>query len=141
MEAFLAVFPLGANAFCPCGIQDAGLSTCHGSWRTLHNLRAELKTHDPEQQRSYTLSAERLVACFPENLHHRLEGKPLRDLLATVQPAAELRARELGDFLALRFGLALLNVALLRPDVDHVLIVRHCHTQLRRVFLACLLRV
>merc|ERR1719444_47257 len=85
--------------------------------------------------------AECLVAGLSEDVHHRLEGEPLWDLLATAQPAAELRAGKLGDLLALLLGLALLDVALLRTDIDHVLVVRHRHTQLRGVLLARLLRI
>merc|ERR1712087_808003 len=102
--------------------------------RRLFRTKQESKAGGP-------LSAESLVAGLPENINHRLEGEPLRDLLAAAQPAAELRAGKLRDLLALLLGLALLDVALLGPDVDHVLVVRHRHTQLRGVLLARLLCV
>mmetsp|Transcript_26259 Transcript_26259/g.40448 ORF Transcript_26259/g.40448 Transcript_26259/m.40448 type:complete len:407 (-) Transcript_26259:108-1328(-) len=86
-------------------------------------------------------SAEGLVPGGPEDIDHGPEGKPLGDLLATPQQAAELGARELGDLLALLLGHALLDIALLGANVDHVLVVRDRDAQLRGVLLARLLRV
>mmetsp|Transcript_100318 Transcript_100318/g.224045 ORF Transcript_100318/g.224045 Transcript_100318/m.224045 type:complete len:446 (-) Transcript_100318:868-2205(-) len=86
-------------------------------------------------------SAEGRVSSLPEDVDHRLEGKPLGDLLPGAQTAAELSAGELHDLLALLLGLALLDVAFLGADVDHVLVVCHSHTELRGVLLPSLLRI
>eukprot|EP00444_Apocalathium_aciculiferum_P047718 CAMPEP_0183498728 /NCGR_PEP_ID=MMETSP0371-20130417/1062_1 /TAXON_ID=268820 /ORGANISM="Peridinium aciculiferum, Strain PAER-2" /LENGTH=114 /DNA_ID=CAMNT_0025692325 /DNA_START=72 /DNA_END=414 /DNA_ORIENTATION=- len=81
------------------------------------------------------------VASLPEDVHHGLEGEPIGDVLAGTQASAELGARELDDLLARLLGHALRDVALILADVDHVLVVRHRHTELGGVLLAHLLRV
>mmetsp|Transcript_8559 Transcript_8559/g.20117 ORF Transcript_8559/g.20117 Transcript_8559/m.20117 type:complete len:309 (+) Transcript_8559:100-1026(+) len=103
-----------------------------------------LQTTDPEGAGTALrglYSAEGAVPSLPQDLHHGSEGKPLGDLLACAETAAELSAGELHYLLALLLGHALLHVALRLAHVDHVLVVRDCHAQLVGELLAHLLRV
>mmetsp|Transcript_5158 Transcript_5158/g.12805 ORF Transcript_5158/g.12805 Transcript_5158/m.12805 type:complete len:257 (-) Transcript_5158:1396-2166(-) len=88
-----------------------------------------------------SVSAESLVASLSQDLHNRLKRKPLGDLFVRTEPPAELGARKLHDLGATLLGDALLNVAFITADVNHVLVVDNVDSELGGVFFAHLLGV
>mmetsp|Transcript_133440 Transcript_133440/g.426588 ORF Transcript_133440/g.426588 Transcript_133440/m.426588 type:complete len:288 (-) Transcript_133440:659-1522(-) len=116
-------------------------SSCMAGFRSRDSRGLALNTHAGGKLKNENVSAESAVAGLAQNVHDGLEGKPLRDVLASPEEAAELSTGEFGDLLALALGDALLNVALVWSNIDHVLIVGDGHAELRREFLASLLRI
>jgi hypothetical protein len=95
--------------------------------------------HNTEGKKKCLLSLL-LELLLTENLNNRLEGEPLRDVIATAQHLPELGARELLLVEALSLGLLSSDVALLL-GVDEVEGRHGDHAELRAVLLGEVLGV